>query len=175
MLSEDLKRKIAEAVAANRFSTQEDLLLDTELAVTISPTYDAYFNLRITGLLDEATSHVVTHVRFVPLADEGVVVVQAAKDGDKGAVPFQRSETGRSGTVNMRAALRRMKLQWSDGRNLKLPATPDTIPVKGGDPVQVLVLTAKAAEHVQRTKRPRKKNSQQPPQADDVASSDQTE
>lgn len=162
-ISDELKQKIGEVVAQEKVATRDDFLDDNFLGFTLSPDYSAYSNVRTTLAVDGLTEGELTHLKFRPMVDNGLVVGEAAKKGEIGAEEFSRTESRRSGSVPLRAALRGFDLEWQENRNLLLPVTVEEVPLPDRTTKKILVIHVKRPATKERVSRPRKADTKKNP------------
>jgi hypothetical protein len=160
-ISDLLQKKITEALETNQV---EQLLENYDMEFTVSPSYQAYANPRLTTNIDTLFQGEVTHLKFTPLVADGYVIIQTAMKEELGAVEFVRGDSRPTGTVSLRAALNGFDLVWPDDRKLKIPVQTETITV-GEESRTLLLLRVKRPITAKREKRPRKKSAAkaQPP------------
>ena len=140
--NESLQKKIAEALKKKQVAKREDLLYNYAMEATLGPDYVLYFNPRVTAEIDGTTDAEVGYLKFTPMVEDGLIVVETAVKGEMGAEEFTRGDSRRTGTVNVRAALNGFGLKWPRGRKLKLPVGKMTVPVDDEER-QVMVLVVK--------------------------------
>lgn len=139
-----LRKVIADALTKNQVAKRDDLLENYPLEITVSPEYQGYTNPRVTLAIDSMSNGEVTHLTFIPLVTEGIVVIQPATDTVVGAIDFVRGDSRRTGIVNLRVALNKFKLTFND-RKLKFPVLTLPMEIQGEERNVVLI----------RVKRPR--------------------
>ncbi|MDF2627605.1 MAG: hypothetical protein K0R39_1436 [Symbiobacteriaceae bacterium] len=157
-LSDELKLKIAKALAEGKVATRDDVLETKENVLVVTPEFVTYANLRTTQSIDGLSSAEVTHLKSTPVVDQGIVILEAALKGEEGAEEFSRGETRRFGTFNFRSALAKFHLEWPENRNLVLPVEEEEIPMPSGETRRVLVVTVKQPTTRERSVRPKKSN-----------------
>lgn len=161
-MNEGLIRRIAEALLAQRAATAEDLLQRYRSEVTVTRDFTGYFNPRVTASVDRLSSSEVTHLKFVPMIEDGLVLLLEAAAGEEGATEFVRSDSRRTGQINLRLALAGFALDFAKDRKLKFPVETLEVPV-GNEQEQararrtVLVLKVKQPASQKVVQRPRKK------------------
>jgi hypothetical protein len=141
-LDEVLRKKIADALANSRVATRESLLSNYPMEFTVSSGWQGYANPRVTLAIDGLSESEVSHLLFYPIAEDGIVVIQAGRKGEPGATEFSRSESRNTGSVSMRVALNDFDLDWSEDRKLQLPVKEDLVDVNGVG-VKVLIMRVK--------------------------------
>lgn len=160
---EALQKKIAEALQQNKVATREDMVSNYPMLATLTPDYNAYLNPRVTQSVDSLSNGEVTHLSFIPMVDEGFVIVQSVRKDEPGAMEFARSESRRTGIVNMRAALNDFDLDWPEDRKLKMPVLVKELPVGDQKRQVVLFRVKKAGSKVRQTRSTKQKASQSNP------------
>lgn len=160
-LDPELLKRIQDAVEHAQPASPEDLLESLADEIVMGPDYIGYFNVKVTGSVDGMQTQPVTHLKFKPLLLDGVVVVQPAVKGEKGAIEFYRSETRRNGKVNLRAALAGFNLNFAETRSLRLPVKAEPITTRGVKRT-VLLIEVQKPETKQRVERPRKAKKGEP-------------
>lgn len=155
---DDQQRKLIEAALAKKLTaTRGDLLQRFPLEITVSPDYTGYFNPRVTIMVDNSVTFEVTHVKFTPVPEAGLIAVEACQAGDTGAEVFTRGDSGRTGAVPMKAALQGFKLTYPEDRKLKLPIESNTVTIDGQERTLVM-LQVKRPARKKTLLRPRKKS-----------------
>ncbi|HYG57760.1 MAG TPA: hypothetical protein VD902_06795 [Symbiobacteriaceae bacterium] len=157
-LSDQLRKKIADALLTNRVATRDDLLLDKDAAITLVPNYMGYCNPRVTNMLDTLANQEVTHLKFTPMVDEGLLLGRPAVKGEQGAIDFTRHDSRRTGEFNLRVPLAGFNMEFSEDRKLKLPVEVETIDI-GEESQKVVLIRVKRAEAKKRTAQARRKGS----------------
>ncbi len=120
-LDAKLLNKVATALTEGRAATREDLMQNYPTEITVTDDYQGYLNPRVTAIVDQLSGSHVTHVKFIPLREDGYVIVVPAVPDEPGATELVRSKSLRTGTVPMRVALRDFALEFPSGRKLKFP------------------------------------------------------
>jgi hypothetical protein len=155
-LSDDLKKYLVKTLSESKAATRDDMVESLELEFVLSPNYLTYANVRTTQAVDRLREGEVTHLKFTPVRPKGLVIVQAAEKGEPGAAEFERGDTRRTGTFNMRIGLHGFSLEWPEDRNLKLPLVEEILEMEDGTQQPVLVVSVKRPKTKQRVSRPRK-------------------
>jgi hypothetical protein len=155
---DDQQRKLIEAALAQKLTaTRSDLLKKFPLEITVSPEYSGYLNPRVTVLVDSSVAFEVTHLKFTPVPEAGFVAVEACLATDAGAELFTRRDSGRTGSVPMKAALHGFTLNFPDDRKLKLPVESNTVTIDGQERTLVMIQVKRPARR-KVLLRPRKKS-----------------
>jgi hypothetical protein len=141
-LDEMLRRQIEDVLANGIRATREDLLKNYPLEMTINRNWEGYCNPRVTAGIDSLSRQEVTHLIFTPLVEAGIMVIQAGTEKDKGAEPFVRNESGRTGLVRLRSALNDFGLVLPKDQNLKFAVDSEELHI-GDETRKVLYLTVK--------------------------------
>lgn len=155
-LSEELRSVIGEAIDAGKVVTQEELLQRFPKTVTVMQDGSIYLNPWVTAEVDSTSPTEVTHVKIVVLQQQGYFVIVPAAPGEKGAVPFERGDSRRTGTIDARVALLAFNIAVSEKRKLNLPVVSDLIRTGGGEQ-KVLAIRVKRPKSRKSIVRPRKK------------------
>ncbi len=124
-LTDAQKAKIAAAIASGVPASKADLLKQYALHVTLTPDFWLYANPRITAAIDSLSETEVTHLKCIPMVDDGLLVVLNAKADEDGAVEFARGDSRRTGSWYARAALAGFNISFSEERKLHLPVLDD--------------------------------------------------
>jgi hypothetical protein len=126
-MSDDLRRRITEALQAGRSASRADLITNYPMEITLNEDFQAYTNPRVTLAVDGLSPTEVTHLLFTPIPDAGVLAVTAAESDANGAERLSRSPSGRTALVNLRAALNGFHLRIPKGRKLKLKVEEENL------------------------------------------------
>lgn len=158
--------RIKAAVDANQVVTRDDLLENFKSEIVMRSDNMGYFNPRVTGMVDSLSPTEVTHLKFIPMQQDGLVVAMPATADEPGATEFTRSETRRTGTTYLRLALNGFKVAAEEGRKLTFPVEVQEIASEGGTrPVLVFYVkrpTSKKSRVVPRKKKADAKKTEQP-------------
>lgn len=154
-MSDDVLKAVGKALENANPATKANLIKKLKSEIIVSKGWGAYFNLRVTADADGLTDAEVTHLKFTPLKNEGLVVIEVANADDEGAVEFKRSETLRTGNVQMHTALADFDLSFADERNMVFPVEVATVPVSGGER-RVMIMRVKKRSTKKSIPRPRK-------------------
>jgi hypothetical protein len=160
-LDDALLQQIGHTLVEKRPVTKEDLLANLPMEVTVNQGRVGYFNLRVTSEADTLTKAEVTHLKFTPMPEAGLVIIESANPEEASAMEFVRSDSRRTGSVNMRAALDPFNLEFSSDVNLKFAVTVTQVPV-GKEKRSVLVMVVKQPKTKKTVSRPRKKTETSP-------------
>ena len=106
----------------------------------------AYINPRVTAAIDSLSSDPVTHLRLVPLQEEGLIIGQAVDQGQAGVYKFLRTKGNRSGTVPLTAPLRHFASSLPKAGSLIFPVSVETVTVEER---QIKVLLIHVSRHQQ--------------------------
>ena len=121
-ISAALLQMITDAVKAKLILDPEEFRMSMkDLTITVNRWYVGYMNARVMKAVDGLTETEVGALQFIPLPKAGHVIVLPAKRGETGAIDLNRSASGKTGSVNLRAALHEFDLDIKPGRNLRLP------------------------------------------------------
>lgn len=140
--SNEFMKKVEEALQNPSPATRENLLKRFPMEVTVRADGIAYFNPRVTNAVDESVSSPVTHLQFTPLRDEGCVLIWACDSEALGAEEISRSDSQRTFTVNMKAALQNLVSELPEHRKIKYKVATAAVEVDG-TPRTVLVMKIK--------------------------------
>jgi hypothetical protein len=154
-LSEEIRAAIGEAIDSGKVLTPEELLQKFPKHVTLMPDGFIYLNPWVTAELDGASSGEVTHVKIIVLTKQGYFTIIPAQSGEKGAVPFERGDSRRTGTIDARVAVQAFSLVLNEDRKLNLPVIPDTVPTAQGEQ-KILAIRVKRPKSKKTAVRPRK-------------------
>lgn len=154
-LDPGLLKRIQKAIESGEAATRDDLVENLEDEFTVSPNFMAYANLKVTNHIDAMQIQPVTHLKFTPLVDDGIVIVQPTTKGEKGAEEFVRGETRRTGRVNVRAALNGFDLAFPETRSLRLKVETQNVAAASG-PRAILLIKVQTPETKPIISRPRK-------------------
>lgn len=120
-ITEELLNRLLEHVKTATPVTRDYFVDKKNLVLVANQEYNIYSNVKSTRGLDSLSKGLVTHFKFFPVKDEGLVIIQAAVKGEDGAVEFHRSRTNRTGNFTMRAPLQSLGLKIQDRRPVLLP------------------------------------------------------
>lgn len=142
-LSPELLQRMADAVATGQPVTADVYVDLKDQTMTLSRDYEGWWNAKITRAGDtlNGAQNPVTHYRFHPMLTDGCVVMLPAVRGESGATPFVRSDSGRTGTINMRQALIGFNLTFPRSGKLHLPV--EVVDLPGAAPRKALALFVK--------------------------------
>jgi hypothetical protein len=158
--SDDLLKAVGKALEQATPATRDNVIRKLKSEFVVNNSWYGYANLRVAAAIDSLARREVTHLKFTPLVDEGVVVIEVAEPDEQGAVEFRRSPTLSTGRVHMRAALADFDLTFADKRNMVFPVQVASIPVAGTER-QVMLMRVKQPTAKKTISRPRKKKSDQ--------------
>ncbi len=148
-MTQEQLQKITDAVKSNRVANLAEITLESkDMSITVNRHYLGYTNPRVTLEIDRLEETEIGYLKFVPLLKEGLVVMLSCTKDEEGAVEFNRSASGTTATVNLRAALIGFDLEFTGNRKLRLPFGTTT--TAGENPRKVGLL---------RVKRPKRKRS----------------
>ncbi len=153
VLDEAALGRIVDAVETRPPSAREDRIDRLPLSVTLNQDYLGYSNTRTTRCVDSLARGLVSHVKFIPMPNDGWVIMLAAQPNERGAEPFVRIAGRRTGTVNLRDALSAFSLRFSSNRKLRLPVQPLTLEKPGSEPRKVALILVKETRTEKRRRR----------------------
>lgn len=154
-LGEALKAKIGAAIETGAAATAEDLLNRYPMLVTLTPDLMGYSNPRVTASVDSLSDQEITHLKCIPLVEDGLVIILPAKPEEQAAVEFVRGDSRRTGSFSLRAALVNFNISFSDERKLKFEVAADEAPTTDGTR-KFLAIKVKRPSAKKTVSRPRK-------------------
>jgi len=147
----EMLARMASVVENDRPATRDVFVQRRASSLTVSEDYSTYWNPKVTRILDGMFGAEVAYIKCKPMVEDHCVLVMPAREGELGAVEFQRAESGKVGRCNLRAALIDFNLSFGDNSNLQLPvATPD--PAQFPHKVMVIDLSEPNRKRVKRRK-----------------------
>lgn len=140
--SGEFMKKVAQALENASPATRENLLKRYSMTITARRDGTAYFNPRVTNAVDRSVSSPVTHLQFTTMRDEGCIIVRACDSEAPGAEEVARSDSQRTFTVNMKAALQDLVADLPEHRKIRYKVDTATVDVDGA-PHTVLIVKVK--------------------------------
>lgn len=153
--SDDFLSRVADALEKNQPATEDDLLARFPRVITLRHDNIGYCNPGVTADIDSLSSSEVKYVKFIPLVEDGCVVIKAAAKGETGAVEIVRGDSRRTLTLSLRLALHPFELDLREERKLRFPVHLETVKTAQGEQ-SILILRVKRPTSKKTTARPRK-------------------
>ena len=111
------------------FAGELDDLANQKLEITMTEDWVGYLNQRTLVTLNANHPGRLSHLRFLPDPDQGMVImVPAQGESEYGAVEIRYTGTEHGAEVNLRRAVQRLKMQKQAGRIRVFPVVERTAP-----------------------------------------------
>lgn len=98
------------------FAGELDDLMEVAREITMNEKWQGYLNQRVINELNTRYPGRLSHLRFIPDKEQGMVIILPASEGDYGAVELDYTSTESGAFINLRLALKRFTLQKQENR-----------------------------------------------------------
>lgn len=102
------------------------------MEITVNRRWKGHMNPLVMLNARRMSSGTLSHVKFVPDKESGLVVMLPAVEGESGAEPINLSATRRVGWINLYGALLDFNLKFTGNRRLRLPFAMIEVPDNEG-------------------------------------------
>lgn len=161
-----LKQLVSEALRRQQpVDRAEAKLSRKKMEFTVNKRRSGYINPLVMRSARGLWGGHLGHLKFLPIAEQGLVIVLPALEGELGAEAIQLSETQNAGWVNLYGALHEFPLRFTGNRRLRLPFLTIETTDEGGAPRPVGVLQVQNPETKPRTTRKAKSRRAKAPPA----------